>query len=106
MAEELMKDRELLDIRAYLLDLLDELNALEEKRKTILINKGVNTSLLVTLELITMNKDDIQLIIRYYWDDLEKLIAKLNSIDEIKSELQRINEDFDKMKEIKERMKG
>lgn len=107
MSEELVnrEERELLDIRTYLFDLLDELNALEENRKDILTSKGINNMLLITLELITLNKYNLDLIIKYYWDNLEKLINSLNTIEEIKSDLTSINEDFEKLKEARERLK-
>lgn len=98
-------ERELLEMRSYLFDLLDQLNLLEANKKDILVNKGINNTLLITVELITMNKYYLDIVVKYYWDNLEKLISALNSIEELKSDLTAINEDFAKLKEIKERLK-
>ncbi|AWR97397.1 hypothetical protein DFR86_07435 [Acidianus sulfidivorans JP7] len=107
MSEELMKsgERELLEMRSYLFDLLDQLNSLEENKKDILEKYGVNSTLLVTLGMLTMHRNYLDIIVKYDWDNLEKLINTLNSIQELKSDLATINEDFSKIKEAKIRAK-
>ncbi|ARM76044.1 hypothetical protein [Acidianus manzaensis] len=107
MSEELMKsgERELMDARTYFFDLLDQLNSLEENKKDILEKNGINSELLVTLGILTMHKYYLDVVIKYYWNNLEELINKLNSIQELKSELNAINEDFAKIKDAKTRAK-
>ncbi|EZQ04725.1 MULTISPECIES: hypothetical protein [Acidianus] len=104
MSEELVtpKERALLEIKDYLFDLLDQLNSLIEDNKDILAKNGILPTLLSAIELVTMQKYDLDLVMKIYWNNLYNVILKMNSLPEIKDKLTDIMKDASIINQVKQ----
>ncbi|AEB94868.1 hypothetical protein [Metallosphaera cuprina] len=102
MSEELMKpgEKELEEIRGYLFDLLDNLNNIAAKHERILVSKGIMPRLTVLLGTITMQRYQIDLVVKYYWRQLEEVINSMSQIEEMKSDMKDVLDDLQKIKEL------
>ncbi|BCS93962.1 hypothetical protein L3N51_00466 [Metallosphaera sp. J1] len=102
MAEELVKpgEKQLEEIRGYLFDLLDNLNDISVKHEKILVSKGIMPKLAVLLGMITMQRYQIDLVMKYYWKQLEEIINSMSQLQELQGELKDIMEDVQKIKEL------
>ncbi|AWS00182.1 hypothetical protein [Metallosphaera hakonensis] len=102
MSEELMKpgEKELEEIRGYLFDLLDNLNNLIEKNEKLLTSRGIMPRLGVLLGMITMQRYQIDLVMKYYWRQLEEVIGSMGQIPEIQNDMKDIIQDVEKIKEL------
>lgn len=104
MSEELLKpgEREMIQSRSYLYDLLNKLNDILENKKEILEQKGIASKLSVTLELITLNRLYLDVIYKTYWNQLLEVINELNAIPELKDDMVDINADVEEIKKLKQ----
>lgn len=102
MAEELVKpgEKQLVEIRGYLFDLLDNLNDISVKHEKILVSKGIMPRLAVLLGMITMQRYQVDLVMKYYWKQLEEIINSMSQLQELQGELKYIMEDVQKIKEL------
>ncbi|ABP95633.1 MULTISPECIES: hypothetical protein [Metallosphaera] len=102
MAEELMKpgEKQLEEIRGYLFDLLDNLNDISVKHEKLLASKGIMPKLAVLLGMITMQRYQIELVMKYYWKQLEETINSMSQLQEIQGELGDVLQDVQKIKEL------
>ncbi|MCQ4344493.1 MAG: hypothetical protein NO117_06000 [Sulfolobales archaeon] len=103
MEEELVKpgEREMIRTRPYLYDLIERLGSLVEENGDLLEKKGLASKLMVTLELIAMNRLQLDVIYKNYWDRLVQLINELNSIPELKGKLDETNYDVQEINKLK-----
>ncbi|MCY0874515.1 hypothetical protein D1867_11575 [Acidianus infernus] len=104
MSEELLKpgEREMIQSRSYLYDLIDKLNDILENKKEILEQKGIAAKLSVTLELITLNRLYLDVIYKTYWNQLLEVINELNAIPELKDDMVDVNADVEEIKKLKQ----
>ncbi|MFP3400333.1 hypothetical protein [Acidianus sp.] len=102
--EELLKpgEREMIQSRSYLYDLLNKLNDILENKKEILEQKGIASKLSVTLELITLNRLYLDVIYKTYWNQLLEVINELNAIPELKDDMVDVNADVEEIKKLKQ----
>ncbi|AWR95187.1 hypothetical protein [Acidianus brierleyi] len=103
MSEELMKpgERQLTEIRSYLFDLLDKVNSLAEENRVLLSNKGLESKLSIALELITMHRYDLDIVMKNYWNSFKEIISELSNITELKDKLNDILEDVNQIEELR-----
>jgi regulator of replication initiation timing len=103
MSEELMKpgERQLTEIRSYLFDLLDKVNSLVEENRALLSSKGLESRLNISLELITMHRYDLDIVMKNYWNSFKEIINELKNIAEVKDKLTDILEDVNKIEELR-----
>ena len=103
MEEELVKpgEREMIETRPYLYDLIERLGSLVEENRDLLEKKGLANKLMVTLELIAMNRLQLDVVYKNYWDRLVQLINELNSIPELNGKLDEINYDVQEINKLK-----
>jgi hypothetical protein len=104
MSEELLKpgEREMIQSRSYLYDLLNKLNDILENKKEILEQKGIAAKLSVTLELITLNRLYLDVIYKTYWNQLLEVIDELNAIPELKDDMVDVNAYVEEIKKLKQ----
>jgi hypothetical protein len=95
-------EREMIQSRSYLYDLLDKLNDILENKKEILEQKGIAPKLSVTLELITLNRLYLDVIYKTYWNQLLEVINELNAIPELKDDMVDVNADVEEIKKLKQ----
>ncbi|WP_252896667.1 hypothetical protein [Metallosphaera hakonensis] len=93
-------EKELEEIRGYLFDLLDNLNNLIEKNEKLLTSRGIMPRLGVLLGMITMQRYQIDLVMKYYWRQLEEVIGSMGQIPEIQNDMKDIIQDVEKIKEL------
>ncbi|MGC9105076.1 MAG: hypothetical protein ACP5HQ_01430 [Thermoprotei archaeon] len=103
MVEGLVKpgEREMLETRPYLYDLIDRLGQIVEENKELLERKGIAGRLMVTLELVAMNRLHLDVVYKNYWDRLVQLVNELNSIPELKGKLDEVNYDVQEISKLK-----
>ncbi len=99
--EELMKpgERELTEIRSYLFDLLDAVNALVESNRQVVSRVGAK--LLVSLELVTMQRYNLDLVMREYWGQFKSALMELANSPELKDKMGDILNMVNKIEELR-----
>ncbi|BDC17251.1 hypothetical protein [Acidianus sp. HS-5] len=104
MSEELLKpgEREMIQSRSYLYDLLDKLNDILENKKELLEQKGIAPKLSVVLDLITLNRLYLDVIYKTYWNQLVEVINELNALPELKDDMADVNADVEEIKKLKQ----
>ncbi|QKQ99156.1 hypothetical protein GWK48_00995 [Metallosphaera tengchongensis] len=102
MAEELMKpgEKQLEEARGYLFDLLDRLNEVSVKHEKVLASKGIMPRLATVLGMVTMQRYQIDLVIKYYWKQLEEVLNSMSQIQEIQADMKEIMEDANMIKSL------
>ncbi len=104
MSEELLKpgEREMIESRTYLYDLLNKLNDILENKKELLEQKGIAPKLSVVLDLITLNRLYLDVIYKTYWNQLVEVINELNTVPELKDDMADVNADVEEIKKLKQ----
>jgi hypothetical protein len=100
-SEELMKpgERQLIEIRSYLFNLLDAVNSLVESNRQV-VNK-LGAKLLVSLELVTMQRYNLELVMREYWGQFKSAIMDLANYPELKDKMDDILNMANKIEELR-----